>query len=132
MRPPLYAASLCHSLLLYGYIFLLNVWPLSGPAAIQQSSSSSSSSSKQNFFASVECRVCLVVQRRPVPFFESSRAAESLLFLKIWALSFLFLMTGRRGRDVCKIWAGYVSISKSYDQNKFSISFIKGKLHIIV
>ena len=36
-------------------------------------------------------------------------------FSWIRTLSFLFLMTGRRDCNVCKIWAGYVPISKSYD-----------------
>ena len=47
--------------------------------------------------------------RRRVDFFLIHQKALVCVVL------FLPLMTGREDRDVCKIWAGYVSISKSYD-----------------
>ena len=67
-------------------------------------------------------RGILVILRYDAKTRAGNARAGTVNFSWIRTRSFLFLMTGRRDRDVCKIWAGYVSISKSYDQNKFSIS----------
>ena len=65
--------------------------------------------------------MCLLVWHRSA--LKNARAGN-VNFSWIRRLSFLCLMTGRRDCNVCKIWAGYVPISKSYDWNKFSVVFL--------
>ena len=60
-------------------------------------------------------RGILVILRYDAKTRAGNARAGTVNFSWIRTLSFLFLMTGRRDRDVCKIWAGYVPISKSYD-----------------
>ena len=50
---------------------------------------------------------------------------ENLHFSRIQVLSFVSLVIGNETRVVCKIWAGFVLITKSYDQMKFSLVLLK-------